>query len=53
MVSTQCHLPLVLSRGDGEYDAGGEKAIGRFGCHESRKSQSLQTDLMDFLWLAV
>lgn len=43
----------MLTRGDGEYDARDGGGIGRFGCHESRKSQSLQTDLMDFLRLAV
>lgn len=31
----------------------GQRGIGRFGCHESRKSQSLQTDLMVLLRLAV
>ena len=52
MVSTRCHLLLVLGRGEWEYDAGGG-GVGRFGCHESKKSQSLWTDLMDFFWLAV
>lgn len=37
----------------GVWGAGGQRGIGRFGCHERRKSQSLQTDLMVLLRLAV
>lgn len=42
MVSTRCHLPLVLSRGDGEYDAGGEEGLAglaamRAGNHKVSK----------------
>lgn len=52
MVGTWCHLPLVLTRGDWEYDAVGGN--GDWQVRLQREQQiSLQTNLMDFPQSAV